>query len=986
MRKRLVQVAVMALCLISFAGFASAQVYTGRIDITAKDGTGAVLPGVTVELVGVQAGNAVTDSRGEAHFLNLPPGKYAVTAKLSGFNNYKNDDVPVGAGSVVPLTLTLTVGNVATSVEVKAETPVLETKKVAIQTNITLDELQNIPTSRDPWVVLQTIPGIIVDRVNVGGAESGQQSNFQAKGARVGDNTWNMDGVPITDMAALGSSPTYYDFDMFQEMQVTTGGADVTTPTPGAGMNFVLRSGTNRFRGSARYYFENDAMQSDNVSTALAGQIQSYNRTTKYFDTGFEVGGPIVKDKLWAWGAYGRTEPNNRIYSYTGTAGKSFVDSTEGCPSTQFTTLTAYPANAYAVSAHDCTILKNSSLKINGDINSATRASFTFFRGDKQKFGRGASATHPSETTWNQVGPTSMYKGEVNRTLSNNLFLTGRYAYITGGFSLTPRGDPTTSAFEDDNSVWHGNYLSYTTDRPQQTAQLEGTSFKGMHELKFGFGWRKANVSSETSWPTEMYAVSGGYPNATAVVARPFRYIGDGVYWNAYLGDTITKDRYTFTAGLRWDRQAGSIGATSVPASTIDPVHLPALSADAVNNAVVYNSIAPRLGLTYALGQDRKTLLRATYSRFADQLDSNIPKGLSLATIPYYSYAYYDAVDTNGDGQIQPSERTNFTGVCCFNPNDPLANANRVGSYKTPMTDEIVIGADHELMTNFGLSASYTWRRRSNQNWFHLAGVDGNDFTQTGTLTGNIAPVGPYSVPIYTVNPSAVPDDFGSVFEERPGYHQTYKGIEIVATKRMSNNWMMRMSWAGGANREYFDGLGAQYDPTPGLPGTSEWNLLSPNLNGGVVITPSAGSGKSNLYLVLPKFQYVLTFAYTFKYDVNFGFNYLFRQGYAEPYFSNNAAATTDPGLGLSRRNVVVLSNADVDPYRLPNVHSADVRISKALNYKNYTANIDFDIFNVLNTATTLGKQYNVTASTFNSVLEIMNPRILRIGVRFGFK
>ena len=729
MRTRLVQVAALALCLISLAAVASAQVFTGRIDITAKDGTGAVLPGVTVELAGIQAGNAVTDSRGEAHFINLPPGKYAVTAKLSGFNNYKNDDVPVGAGSVVPLVVTLTVGNVATSVEVKAETPVIETKKVAIQTNVTLDELQGIPTSRDPWVILQTVPGITVDRVNVGGAESGQQSGYQAKGARGGDNTWNMDGVPITDMAALGSSPTYYDFDMFQEMQVTTGGADVTTGTPGAGMNFVLRSGTNRLRGSARYYFENDSMQSDNVSTAIAGQIQSYQRTTKYFDTGFEVGGPIFKDKLWAWGAYGRTEPNNRIYTYTGAAEKAFPDSTDSCPSTQLGTFTTYPAQQYAVSAHDCTILKNSSVKVNGDINTATRASFTYFRGDKQKFGRGASATHPDETTWNQKGPTSMYKGEVNRTLSNNLFLTGRYAYITGGFSLTPRGTSGVSAFQDDDGVWHGNYVSYLTDRPQQTAQLEGTSFKGMHELKFGFGWRKANVSSETSWPGGMYAFATGYPNATAVVARPYRYIGNGVYWNGYVGDTISKDRYTFNLGVRWDRQAGSIEATSVPASDIDPTHLPALNATALNNAVVYNSIAPRLGVTYALGKDRKTLLRATYARFADQLDSNIGKGLSLATIPYYSYAYWNAVDTNGDGQIQPGERTTFKNVCCFNPNNPYENANKVGDYKTPMTDEFVVGADHEIMANFGVSASYTWRKRSNQNWFHLNGVDGNDFT-----------------------------------------------------------------------------------------------------------------------------------------------------------------------------------------------------------------------------------------------------------------
>ena len=141
-------------------------------------------------------------------------------------------------------------------------------------------------------------------------------------------------------------------------------------------------------------------------------------------------------------------------------------------------------------------------------------------------------------------------------------------------------------------------------------------------------------MSSETSWPGGLYAISDGSPDATATVARPFRYIGNGVYWNGYVGDTITKDRYTFNLGVRWDRQASSSAATSVPASDIDPVHLPALNATAIDNAVVYNSIAPRLGLTYALGKDRKTLLRATYARFADQLDSNVPKGLSLATIP----------------------------------------------------------------------------------------------------------------------------------------------------------------------------------------------------------------------------------------------------------------------------------------------------------------------------------------------------------------
>ena len=195
MKTRLVLVGLSLFCASLVAAPVGAQVYTGRIDVTIKDGTGAVLPGVTVEAVGPQTDVAVTDTQGGVHFVNLAPGRYTVTAKLSGFTDYRNENVPVNAGSIVPLVVTLGVGGLAERVEVTQETPVIETKRQTVSTNVNLDELQNIPSARDPWVVLQTIPGIIVDRVNVGGAESGQQSNYQAKGANPDQNTWNMDGI-----------------------------------------------------------------------------------------------------------------------------------------------------------------------------------------------------------------------------------------------------------------------------------------------------------------------------------------------------------------------------------------------------------------------------------------------------------------------------------------------------------------------------------------------------------------------------------------------------------------------------------------------------------------------------------------------------------------------------------------------------------------------------------------------------------------------
>jgi hypothetical protein len=979
MTRRVVQVALWALCMAVTILPADAQVFTGRIDVTVADGTGAVLPGVTVELTGPQTATAVTDERGEARFLNLSPGKYAVVAKLSGFGDWKNDDVPVGSGSIVPLKVSMTVGGMATSVNVTAVTPVIETKKQTVSTNVSLDELQGIPTARDPWVVLQTVPSIIVDRVNVGGAESGQQSNYVAKGAKGGENTWNIDGIAITDMAALGSSPTYYDFDMFQEMQVTTGGADVTTPTPGVQLNFVLRGGTNRWKGSARYYFENNDLQSNNVPDELRGTLGSYNRVDSYKDYGFEVGGPILRNRLFGWAAFGRTEPQMDIYTY-GAAARTLVVASPGCGPTGSSVA---PAGTYSISARDCTTLKNYSAKATAEINASTRGNFTFFYGDKVKSGRGASATRPAETTWNQTGPTKLYKFELNRTVGNSLFLTGRYAYSANGFSLTPQGGEANH-YRDDARVHHGSYVSFSTDRPANNLNVEGNLFKGSHELKFGFGWRKAAVTSESGWPgTGVQTRHATYPRMTAVVVRDFAAAGEGMYWSGYLGDTISRDRLTINAGVRWDRSVSSITEASVAASPVLPTLLPALNAPAVKNAIVWNTVTPRVGVTYALTDSRKTIARGSYAMFASQLDSN-RASLIASAIPYYSYVYYRVTDTNGNNVADAAEIAagTFLGTAGFDPSNPLGgNPDRIGDYKTPTTHEVVLGLEHELRNNFGVSGTFTWRRYTNNNWLHHRGVTASDFTRTATLTGTAAPVGAYTIPVYSVNPAALPSDNGRVYESRDGYTQRYWGLEFAATKRMSDRWMMRAGFSTGEHTEHFRDADAQFDPTATLP-LATAPLAGPNLNGGLVLTQTAGSGKSNVYLVAPKYQYILTAAYQAKYGINLGMNYVGRQGYSTPYYLGVPAGTED-SLNPTGRNVLLTN--DVGHDRLPMVHSFDARISKMIRVSRLTADLDVDFFNLFNSATILGRQYDLAATNPDQALEIMNPRVIRLGLRVRF-
>ncbi len=187
---------------------------------------------------------------------------------------------------------------------------------------------------------------MLTDRINVGGNESGQQSAYVGPGSAGDQAIWSVDGVVITDMAALGSSPSYFDFDAFEEMQVTTGGSDSTIATGGVVLNMVTKRGTNEWRGSGRFYKTSDSYQSNtsfsdgdlsagNCTPATpcayrsgtgatrsqlvqfqlgllgappAAHFTQGNQIISVDDYGAELGGPIIKDRLWVWGSYGPPE------------------------------------------------------------------------------------------------------------------------------------------------------------------------------------------------------------------------------------------------------------------------------------------------------------------------------------------------------------------------------------------------------------------------------------------------------------------------------------------------------------------------------------------------------------------------------------------------------------------------------------------------------------------------------------------------------
>src|SRR3954468_12982244 len=301
-----------ALALTVGVSSAWAQNQTGEIFGKVTDESGAVLPGVTVIITSpalLQPLTAVTSETGSFQFSRLDVGTYAVRFELRSFKTVVKEGIQITVGFNANVSTQLGVSTVQETVTVTGVSPIVDTKEVGTKQTFTTEMLQSIPSARDPWVILQQTAGIAMDRENIGGNMSGQQSNFVSRGASPTNTKWSLDGVDITDMAATGASPSYYDFDAFQEMTINTGGVDVTQQTGGVGINLVTKSGSDKFRGSTRFYETDDKFESNNVTDSIRRQgATSGNPIQNIKDYGIEMGGPIKRGRAWVWGSFGKQD------------------------------------------------------------------------------------------------------------------------------------------------------------------------------------------------------------------------------------------------------------------------------------------------------------------------------------------------------------------------------------------------------------------------------------------------------------------------------------------------------------------------------------------------------------------------------------------------------------------------------------------------------------------------------------------------------
>ena len=276
-----------------------AQTFRGGINGTVTDVSGAVVANASVVATNVDtaaATSSMSTSAGDFLFQDLPLGTYTVTVTASGFSTVKYDRIMVSAGEIYTLPVKLTVSSTSQTVEVDAAAVALDTTTVTQTTVLNADTVANLPLNgRDFTQLIQLTPGYAG---YVGGGYGSMN------GTRANQMNWQIDGVDNNDLwhnipavnqgGVSGIAGIILPIDAVDQFSAQTQAGPEGGRNPGGTINLTLKAGTNSLHGTVYYFNRNEAYGAKSPFSDTKQKVRNYN-------TGFSVGGPFLKDKLFGF-------------------------------------------------------------------------------------------------------------------------------------------------------------------------------------------------------------------------------------------------------------------------------------------------------------------------------------------------------------------------------------------------------------------------------------------------------------------------------------------------------------------------------------------------------------------------------------------------------------------------------------------------------------------------------------------------------------
>ncbi len=744
---------------------ASAQTQTGSILIKVADEQGAVLPGVTVIITSsalvLERMTGTTDATGAYRFPSLPPGLYAVRSELPGFRTVMHEGVIVSTGQTTPVEAVLTVAAVQESVTVTGSATIDTT---SANVNVMLNQalLQKTPGGRDIWSLVEyKVPGLITNRPDVGGAAGGLQAAFSARGTPNGQNVQHLNGINVGDPAAIGFTQFYYDFDAFEEIQVSTGAHDLSVPSGGVFLNMVTKTGGDVFAGRGAFFWQGDPTQGTNVDADLSrlGFARDAGAVKYISDATLQLGGPIVPRKVRLFTAFRDWRVHVNVPAFA---------------EVEQTNITSGIGNV--------TWQVDRNNKVTGFVS----------RQYYKKPNRGAGALNEPVSVWNEDDVTSIYQALWNSVLTQRLFMDARVSYNKLFFPLFIKGDGQ-SLFDSSTgfrSRANSDENIFTRRRLQASATMqyfvEGSRL-GRHELRWGIDHAHAPTRTTVNRNDD---VNLTFDSASTSAVPEVQFFNSPVDSRStvdatalFVQDTFSYKRLTVSGGVRWERIEGYLPEQGSPPSRWFPDAERRFGS--IRGVPLWHDLAPRLSIIYDLSGRGRTIVKAAAARYLHTLGTGTPNSVNPNFTASETYQW---LDRNGDLTFQDGERGNLLGRAgaLLTSIDP--------AIERPRTDELLAGVDHELFANTRLSAVFTYRQERNLFGSIDVGLPGSAYRlvtrvdpgrdgQEGTADDGTAS-------LFDQDPSTLGQN-RFVVTNTPALNQLYRGVEVTASRRLSARWQM---------------------------------------------------------------------------------------------------------------------------------------------------------------------------------------------------
>jgi Carboxypeptidase regulatory-like domain len=926
------------------AGGAAGQGLTGSIDGTLKDQTSAVLPGVSVTIAspsligGPQV--RVTEADGTFRFTVLPPGTYAVTFELAGFQKVERPGIVVQPDRTATLDTVLRTATVAEEVTVTGTTPLVDVRNTQIATTVDQAMIQEVPVARRFTDLVNVMPGV------QNGLYTFSPVNA-VNGSAVTDNVYSVDGLNFVD-PQVSSAVTDVAYDDVQEVQVSTSGQSAEFGTASGGVfNFIMKSGSNRFRGLASGYVQTKGLTSNNVDTALASQGITPTFFDHVYDGGGNIGGPIMRDRLWFFGSYYKFDQQQTI-----------TDFPVPIPTKQW----------------------QASVKFDGRLNEKNRLSFSYSYRDRYWFPFNFGFTTAGDPkTWIAIGwHNPLTNASWTATPDAKTFIEVRGG--TANFDLInsePNAVPGTPVYvETSTGVITGGATQTAGlavrnrfEIKGDVARFAGNLFGGSHQFKTGVAWERLPLDTEGRdqghFNDTRLQLLNGNPFRVQLLNIEGHLLTKTEHAAWFLQDQYAIGRFTINAGLRFDHWTGGVGPDHLTGGTwFQPADYPAQ-----NGIIASNNFAPRVGVAWDPTGSRKWVIKAGYGRFYQRVDGVTFSFARQAANGTLTYAW---IDRNNDRLYQTGE-----AGALVSDTRPVAPGKVDPNLKMPYTDAYNFSLERELGGGFGLTVNGIFKRERDL-WSR---VDLNKPFDTGyTPVPVINPLTNETMTIYSILPSfqATPPNQVLTNPDFAGkLYRNYDGLEFIVKKPMTSHWMTQFSYDLGRSHGtvgtlFFDHQGSPY--------------LNPN---------NLINNDGDQQLDRRHIAHVLAL-YRMPYGIQASGHFQFLSGMPLATTFSGGAGVTGATFArfLATQYPLIRSNAFIDvpvqaqgTLRTDSVKTFDFRIDKHTNLGGARSfDVMLDVFNVFNDNTIVRVQsLNRALTNFMRPAEITTPRAARIGFRFNF-